>query len=312
MTSHLDEGTIQDLLDGELHSSALPPIQAHLAACAECRARLEAGRVFMAEADALIEMLDEPPAAVPVRMLPTPRSERHWTRRLAWAASVVLAVGAGYYSRGAVLRPPAALPDAIASGELAQRIDTTPPAVNAPSPAPQRLAERESVPTPAGGRQNPARADELVKPSVVTPPARDAGNAAGALRPAPTATALGGSAAAAPPPALANAQRALERRNLLEPRDQVTSKQLADAAAPDTVSFPEAVRLLGGTLRLIEGMVPSRLEALGSTVRVIYPVSQGELVLSQSVTNGMWEIRLTGPAGFPADSLARLQRKVRE
>jgi hypothetical protein len=31
MTSHLDDGTIQELLDGEVHSSALPPLQEHLA-----------------------------------------------------------------------------------------------------------------------------------------------------------------------------------------------------------------------------------------------------------------------------------------
>ena len=100
MTSHLDDGTIQELLDGEIHSSALPPIQSHLAACAECRARLEAARVFMTEADELIEMLDEPVAATPAVVIPLPRrSTQPWTRRLAWAASLVIAVGAGWYSR---------------------------------------------------------------------------------------------------------------------------------------------------------------------------------------------------------------------
>lgn len=312
MTSHLDDGTIQDLLDGELHSSALPPIQAHLAVCAECRARLEAGRVFMAEADALIEMLDEPPVAVPARTIPTPQVKRDWTLRLAWAASLVIAVGAGYYSRGGVLRPTVNRPDAIASGKLAQRLDTTPPAVIAPAIAPARPAERASVPTPAGRRETVARADELVKPNVAEPPARDAGNAVEAMRTAPATSALGAAAAAAPPQARADPQDARERRTILQPRDQVTAKQLADVSSADSVSFPEAVRLLGGTLRLIEGMVPSRLEAVGATVRVIYSVRQGELVLSQSVTNGVREIRLTAPAGFPADSLAKLRRKVQE
>jgi hypothetical protein len=211
-----------------------------------------------------------------------------------------------------VLRPPVDQPDATVSGNLAPRSDTTPPAVSAPATVAAPPAKQESAPMPVARQENLARADELAKPSVAEPSAREAGNAAEKMRAAPATGAIGGMAAAAPPQARADAQGGLERRSILQPRDQVTSKQSAGVAPPDTISFPEAVRRLGGTLRLIEGMVPSRLEAVGATVRVIYPVSQGELVLSQSVTNGVREIRLTGPAGFPADSLASLRRKVRE
>ena len=67
---HLDEGTLHALLDGEIPSAELPPIQAHLGACAECRARLAEEQELLAESDRLIEVLELPPAApavTPVR-----------------------------------------------------------------------------------------------------------------------------------------------------------------------------------------------------------------------------------------------------
>ncbi|MBA3575775.1 MAG: hypothetical protein H0W37_12645 [Pseudonocardiales bacterium] len=114
-------------------------------------------------------------------------------------------------------------------------------------------------------------------------------------------------AALAPAPS-ANAADRLARiaRPGTAMRDQVASKQ----AAVDTISFQDAVRLLGGRLRLIEGLVPVRLEARGREVRVIYPLAQGELVLAQAVVDGVPIVRLTAPEGFPADSLAVLRRKV--
>ena len=39
MTSHLDDGTIHELIDGEIASTALGPIRDHLAAC-ECSGRI--------------------------------------------------------------------------------------------------------------------------------------------------------------------------------------------------------------------------------------------------------------------------------
>ena len=53
MTSHLDDGTIHELLDGEIPSAQLPPLQAHLAACAECRARLDSARELVDFSDEL-------------------------------------------------------------------------------------------------------------------------------------------------------------------------------------------------------------------------------------------------------------------
>jgi hypothetical protein len=72
------------------------------------------------------------------------------------------------------------------------------------------------------------------------------------------------------------------------------------------------VRRLGGTLRLVEGMVPLRIEAQGPVVRVIYPAPRGELILAQWLADGRLIWTLYGPPGFPADSLDRLRARVRE
>ena len=66
---------------------------------------------------------------------------------------------------------------------------------------------------------------------------------------------------------------------------------------------------LNGRLRLIDGMIPVRLEAHGWYVRVVYP---GDLVLREELVNGNVEFQLVASRGFPEDSLARLRTKVRE
>jgi hypothetical protein len=78
-----------------------------------------------------------------------------------------------------------------------------------------------------------------------------------------------------------------------------------------TIDFPEAVRRLGGRIRLLDGLIPSRLEALGDTVRVGYRVGRGQEVwLRQFRVGDTVAFALLPPPGFPADSLARLTARV--
>ena len=132
--SHLDEGTLHALLDGELEMTEVKEIQAHLGSCSACGTRLRQVKEFYAEADRLVGSLELPGAGaaaaaggshsraatleprtevtrVPAPLPPPPEgpppiflpdnpdwSER--TRRLIapmkWAALLVLAVGAGF------------------------------------------------------------------------------------------------------------------------------------------------------------------------------------------------------------------------
>ncbi|MEO5825903.1 MAG: zf-HC2 domain-containing protein [Gemmatimonadales bacterium] len=329
MTSHLEDGTIHELLDGEIPSTELPPVTAHLESCAECRARLDAARSHVGEADDLIESLDEPEQ--PAIVLPigdVPHQARPWMRQLAWAASIAVAVGTGYYARGNVVplvgtapvvvgetgsepprtsAPVSQLPVGDDAREQEASGATRPTPVTAPSATASREVARSDAPA-AGGAPAPKTA-----PTVAQTRQRIGGEFANRL---PTDR-IGSAAAlqpgmmaspteAAAPAANAPARLARGARPEVAMRDQAASKQ----ATVDTISFQEAVRLLSGRLRLIEGLVPVRLEAIGREVRVIYPLAQGELVLAQSVVDGVPIVRLTAPTGFPADSLDVLRRRV--
>lgn len=68
--SHLDEGTLHAMLDGELEPNEVAGIQAHLASCSSCGLRLREVREFLDEADRLIASVDMDGAtAAPMRRL---------------------------------------------------------------------------------------------------------------------------------------------------------------------------------------------------------------------------------------------------
>ncbi|MGH7497298.1 MAG: zf-HC2 domain-containing protein [Gemmatimonadales bacterium] len=140
--SHLDEGTLHALLDGELGSTELMEIEAHLGSCAACGSRLRDAREFLGEADRLVASVQfrrtaegarpaaaaavspgapPPPPPVPpsrpqpeehrpwedpspVLLIPdNPESApimRRWPRRLGLAATIAVAVTAGYMASG--------------------------------------------------------------------------------------------------------------------------------------------------------------------------------------------------------------------
>lgn len=122
---HVDEGTLHALLDGALRAESpgrASEVEAHLAACGDCRARLEAAAELRGEASgildaAIAEDLGATPAFEDVvrrgeatapglqpagRPLSQPdrrRRQARWTRGVAWAASLVIALGTGYLMR---------------------------------------------------------------------------------------------------------------------------------------------------------------------------------------------------------------------
>jgi hypothetical protein len=269
MTSHLDDGTIQELLDGEVPSTALPPLQAHLAGCAECRARLELARAMMAEADELIELLDAPatPAQPTPVAVPAPRAaSRPWIRRLAWAASLVIAVGAGWYARGDVQRvlpatetlvPPTAEPIVTVVPPVTQEMSTTAPTARAAAPV---------APAPTTKPAEAEAAEKLANRDV--PERRARAESAQELAPAATAR----TADAVPPGAASGGGLPVVRpaaaaplrgnRTDLVPRDQVATKQLlgsvemTDTLAIRIVAIRSVLQsLLGGLDRSAGGEI---------------------------------------------------------
>ena len=320
---HLDEGTLHALLDGEIPSRELTGIQSHLAGCAECRSRLEAERGLASEALSLVQTIELPEDSAPGtrRSALGPRRSalgtrqdggKSWVWGLAWAASLAGAVGLGYAVRG--LDAPAA-GSALDAADPFQARETAGPAADrslaagAPDSGTLPAPARDLEPAP---RQAAPRRTSLPVPSSPTSAKATTGQEAGARE---QAGAVRREDAASDVPRPAAAPLPAESRAVANLQGRVAAEPLpvrAEAGGADSISFPEALRRLNGSIRLIPGLVPLRLEAIGPFVVVVYPVPRGELRLMQQVVDGQLVHQLIGPRGFPADSLELLRARVRE
>lgn len=309
---HPDDGTLMALLDGEIPSDELAPITEHLSGCEECRARLAAARMMMTESDALIEALgDGAPATADPSIIPLPRRSRTVLyRNLAWAATVVMAAGLGYSMRGPDMAPPPPMvamepsagatevPSAVAVDATAQSLEQERPA---PPPtlqaAPTETPREASPAAPAAGFTADSRARNETAAELTQKAARpEELVVTGAQR--PTAPSIAGRTAA----------------RLAAPSAEAAPMMLSERAVVDMesfapIGFADAIARLGGSIRLVDGLVPDRLEASSTTVRVVYPLQTGELVLEQRLVGDSVVVALRGPVS--ADSLAVLRRRVR-
>lgn len=311
---HLEEGTLHEFLDGQLAGDALKAARDHLADCPACRASLAAARALAREALGLIEELDATPESQidapqgmvaehsvsvqysPARPMspttaepaipadgPTPRRQ---TRRWRWLAPVGLAAAAVL---AVVLRPRA--PDSGATAEkqvIAAAPTRTEPAKTTPDSRGAPAAEPRTTGTAAPRR--PAAA-----------PAAD---------PSPRP--------AAPPPSPANAvasaeadtRSALERRSVA---DQATKLEELVITPKDAqgVAADLAIKLLGGSIRLVEGLAPVRYEQQGRTIRVVYETKWGPLFLDQWREGKTLTHRLLAFPGTPKDSVAAWSERIR-
>jgi len=164
--SHVDDGTLHAYLDGELSPAQAQGVEAHLAQCPGCRGRLEEERALITRAGELLAL-----AAPPDRELPPFRAgdvkppTRLWWRvrlPLAWAATVVLALGIGTYLGSGVeqRRTSETAPDAARdAGHVLQ------------APVVQQRAEQES-------RAQPRRATRTAPAAPSAAPAPAARNEA--------------------------------------------------------------------------------------------------------------------------------------
>lgn len=99
--SHVDEGTLHAYLDGELPPVERERVDTHLKGCPACQARLAEERALIERASRLLGMAAPPERALPpLAELRKPRLIWRLRRPLAWAATIILAVGIGWYARG--------------------------------------------------------------------------------------------------------------------------------------------------------------------------------------------------------------------
>jgi len=192
--SHVDDGTLHAYLDGELSPAEAQGIDAHLAQCPACRGRLEEERALITRAGELLAL-----AAPPDRELPPfragdvkPPAGLWWRVRLplAWAATVVLALGIGTYLGSgsaytersapalAPLNAPVATPE-NQSGDLAAA-DTAARRMPQQSRVAARVAKRAVAPAPAARHEAVAgitrdRALSPANPAPVPVPAPQVG-----------------------------------------------------------------------------------------------------------------------------------------
>jgi anti-sigma factor RsiW len=166
--SHVDDGMLHAYLDGELSPVERERMDQHLAACDACRARLDEERELVARAGRLLGLAAPPDrAAPPLHELRRPRRGGGLRLPLAWAATVTLAIGLGWFARGTMrssdrqhevaLDSGAATAPAVTSSarpRVRGQIATTPaPSATAPAltPAPMGRAEpRRDQPSAAG------------------------------------------------------------------------------------------------------------------------------------------------------------------
>ncbi len=183
--SHVDEGTLHAYLDGELPSAERTTLEAHLAGCGTCRANLAEERALRERATAVLESARpaERPAP-PLERLRREPKRSPWRVRssFAWAASIALALGVGYYMRSTVSRDRApqspAQPVVVAENRTASTQEAKPAA---PAAGPRRLGDRRAArPADEVARLAP-RPDSAAAAQVVDSVRIDAKAVAGAV-----------------------------------------------------------------------------------------------------------------------------------
>ena len=132
--SHVDDGALHAYLDGELTPVERARLEAHVAECAPCRTRLDEERALIERASGLLGLAQPPERAMPpLHQLRRPRLTWRLRVPIAWAASVVLALGLGYYiggeNPGQVMPLAGAREEAVANQDHLAAPASPPPAV---------------------------------------------------------------------------------------------------------------------------------------------------------------------------------------
>lgn len=248
--SHVDEGALHAYLDGALDE--LPPdeaeaIRAHLEDCAECAARLEAERSVRSSAHGILGMAApdvELPSLEELRAyVKRTRPERPATAgrlyRLGWAASIMIAVGAGWMIRDGQLQQ-RALEQRSGAGP------TTVPAAEAPvggAGAAGAFDSRADAEREALEAEGPTETQEDVVRSPDTAPPGPPPRAETAL--APTEQ-TGGAAMTDDRSAVANSLA----DEIIEPADAVAKVTPVPSAASRGVASPAVAEPVASVARL--------------------------------------------------------------
>lgn len=317
--SHVDEGLLHAYLDGELTPVERARVDEHLAACPACRTRRDEEQALIERAAKLLGLATPSDRlSPPLSALARPRPWWHIRLPVAWAATVILAIGLGWTLATQVSprRAPETLGGPIGLRQAPQEQQQTPAA---PAVAQQGRLDR---PRTAARAQHSAPPPALADNAGVPDTTRAADKIV-------AATTGGAPAPAAAPP-----------RNLA-PRAMVQRVEV-DELAPATLDSAAARAMLGRDPSVIPGLAVLRVtrssrwpdevrveQALDATQTVVLwerpivpaprdaaPVAQRGATLAKSAPDyvgvgraiaGVW-VQITG--GLSADSLRQLLGKI--
>jgi hypothetical protein len=294
---HVDEGTLHAYLDGELPSAERKTVEIHLAECASCRATLAEERALFDRASALLGTARpaERPAP-PFEQLRAPRSPKRspWYVRtsVAWAASIALALGIGYY-----LHEPARYVGPT-SQHFRDRQDVATNQEQEQKPAPA-TRPRGHGPTPAAPA--PAMAQHREPDSV---PVAAAEQVAGGMEHARTDA---GAAKTTSPAELRNAAPApiaasIARDSLMA--SGAVARTTTARGRATTTSWPI---ISNGAARSLLGTAPVGLPGLARKIRRS-PTNDGTVVVEQQIDSAtMIQIfqRQNGTMGYAYDTAGK-------
>jgi hypothetical protein len=240
---HPDDGLIEEYLDGELPAEARGEFDVHAAGCDACRERIEAARAARTEADGLVALLGEPeprPGAgdLPASLRPPVRRPIRW-RNFAWAASLVAAAGLGYFG-GTTTGGPDGAADRRAVGRLDSRAGAEAPVGRSMDEPAGRRTDRPTD-QPSDVTAGPAATPPSYRLEEVAPPAKQRVDGELARPVAPVEEVRGADAAEA-------AVAAGRARPAVQP------------SSPPAASLDDAVRALGGSIRLVDGLEVQRVD----------------------------------------------------
>ncbi|MGE0158746.1 MAG: hypothetical protein AB7T31_04990 [Gemmatimonadales bacterium] len=288
--SHVDEGALHAYLDGALDeypAAEARRVREHVETCAVCTERLAEERRIRDEARGILD-LAAPRVEVPtfeelrayVRAGQSQRRALGRLHKMGWAASVVLALGTGWFLRGGRVDPMPAFRD---QERAAAPTRTAPPADVAETQAPQPAVTPQPAPLQELERDRSVDAPAPAAVGAEPPPpvaareraAADAPSLAGAAR-AEVAQALGAQAAGAP-------------ASVPEP-DLPADATVADArgALDDTsggaaLGFGDAVAAgLSGQRQVSDELVQQRLDSAARAAE-----SRRRIAADQAVTSAL-------------------------
>jgi hypothetical protein len=315
---HLDDGQIAEWIDAAARprgETTPGEVADHLRHCAVCRERVEQAQRVAERARAILGAAAPPVTEAPPFEVVLARAGRTTRRRrvgppwrwLAWAATVVIAGGLGWYVRGAQPGPnsptgraAATAPESDSAGLLAAAEARQPQAVTgavggvAQTPAPGRPAASDAAPVREEKQQAvanaPAAAKVAPREAEADEALRDSGARAQALGAAPAAPGAAAAPAPGPPGNVVGA----------------TTVSEAQPAAPQlTITRDVAERLLGGPVATVPGLPVERYELLapGRVVRVLQRLPSGaQLELHE------WATAAAKPEGYVTQPQPHLDR----